>query len=203
MSEKNAIGVFRPTKNLVVTDTLNVNKSFHKESLITHAVIQVPALAVGAIAAAVSSSIDLIEGSLMFGGVGLFSSIVATIITSNNVKSEKVHEGLKLSKFSTLQKHLVPIGRMKNGTRLHLETFSIREAADIEIKELKANTEKVNESHATHTISHYMVKDQHGFRLEQESIPNPEAIWDASADALVEVHQVNESKKRYIFQPVF
>lgn len=202
MSKKPEIEIFHPSENLVVTDTVDIRKKIKKDILAFNGIVQVPMLTIGAIIAAIDPYIDLLEGSLVCGGIGLAASLFATLMTRSDAKGEKVYKELELSKFSILRKHL-PVGKMKEGNRLLLETFSIREASDIEIRELKANTEKVDEAQATHTINHYIVKDKNGFRLEQEAIPNHEAIWDASANAMVEIHSVNEAKRRYTFEPVF
>lgn len=202
MSEKKDIEVFHPSENLVTTEALDVRKKLAKDSLILHGVTQGVVLTLGAIAAVTSPFIDIFQTSTILGSVGLFASTFAMLMVRKEAQGEKVYQELGLDKFSALQSH-VPVGKMKNGTRLHLETFSIREASDVEITELKKNTEKVDAAHATHTIKHYMVRDNNGFRLEQECIPNHEAIWDVSADALVEVHKVNETKRRYVFNPVF
>ena len=82
--------------------------------------------------------------------------------------------------------------------RVLMNSFSIKDTVDPE-----ANTWKqypnmaVEETEATHTVKHYLVKANKGFRVEQEVIPNDETIWDISADALVEVYEVQEKTKKH------
>lgn len=77
--------------------------------------------------------------------------------------------------------------------RVLMNSFSIKDTVDPEVNTWKqCPNVDIEKTEATHTVKHYLVKDGKGFRVEQEIIPNDETIWDISADALVEVYEVQE-----------
>lgn len=76
--------------------------------------------------------------------------------------------------------------------RLLINTIHIKEKVDVSIEDWQDPKNAVPEHEATHTVRQYLLKTRQGFRVEQEISPNNEAIWDMSADALVEVYGVQE-----------
>lgn len=85
--------------------------------------------------------------------------------------------------------------KAKTGKSL-VNSFLIREKVEVEVDSWRqAPAVKVSETDATHTVNHYLIKDDGKYRLEQEVIANDETIWDLSANALVEVYGVQEKTK--------
>lgn len=77
------------------------------------------------------------------------------------------------------------------GERILLKSFYVKETGQLDITDWKIEGDS-HEFHSTHKINQYLIKEKGKFRVEQEAIVNNEAIWDLSADALVEVYAVQE-----------
>lgn len=84
--------------------------------------------------------------------------------------------------------------------RVHINSFSIRENVNTEIKVWQDPKNAVPSGEATHTVNQYLRKTKKGFMVEQEVVPNPEIIWGISADALVEVYNIQENKTKELSQ---
>lgn len=78
--------------------------------------------------------------------------------------------------------------------RILVNSFAIKDPVEVNVETWRKAGGAVPESEATHTIKHYLVKEKGNYRLEQEVIVSTETVWDLSADALVEVYGVQESK---------
>ena len=83
------------------------------------------------------------------------------------------------------------MSKVKKG-RVLVNSFHIRESSDIEVNSWQDISTAVKPEEATHIVSQYMVKNKGKYLLEQEVVANDETIWDISADALVEVYEVQE-----------
>ena len=77
-------------------------------------------------------------------------------------------------------------------SRVLVNSFHIRESSDIEVNSWQDISTATKLEESTHTVSQYMVKTKGKYLLEQEVVANDETIWDISADALVEIYEVQE-----------
>lgn len=79
--------------------------------------------------------------------------------------------------------------------RLLVNSFAIRENEELDVTTWQLPKNQVTAKNATHIVKNYLIKEKGVFRVEQEVIANNETIWDMSADALVEVYEVQEKTR--------
>jgi hypothetical protein len=137
-------------------------------------------------------------GNLFFASTIAAVMGFGTISLSQMIKKEQKVQGID----SLLKEHNLSfssgslnkaIEDLKNTDRVLMRSFHIKESAEIEISTLR-DEEGVSADEATHSIKQYLRWQDAGFIIEQEVIPNDETIWDLSANALVEVYGVKETK---------
>lgn len=148
------------------------------------------------------SGIGVAMGTALGFGLGDFSplpSILATMFTIGAGGSTII---LYMEKLSAITKAF-SIGGEDNAINLKtrqkarkervlINTFNIRDNSNVEITSWQDSKNSIPYHDATHTIKQYLRKTRAGFQVEQEVVPNPETIWDLSAEALIEVYGVQE-----------
>lgn len=133
----------------------------------------------------------------VLGGITIISS-VGGFAVSKAGNSESLANGIAQTldpnrTFGTVSRAHKKLKELQKSKidRILLQSFHVKVTDELDIGEWQDKGNSAKE-HSTHTINHYLVKEKGKFRVEQESIANDEAIWDLSADALVEVYKVNE-----------
>ena len=137
------------------------------------------------------------EGLFTYAGAAVaFTSLMVFPITKmfyTDNRNEKIYKAIAENPKS-LRKANKALEQAKKERTL-VSSFNIRDKVEIDINSLrKKPIESVADEEATHTVHHYAIREGNAYRIEQEVIPNEETLWDLSADALVEVYGVKETK---------
>lgn len=135
-------------------------------------------------------------GLIGFGAACAASSLVGFGISRLYLyDTRRDHIAQKLAEAPS-PKYVLGAGKgMKNAKKGKslVNSFLISEKVEVEVDSWRqAPAVEVSEIDATHTVNHYLIKDDGKYRLEQEVIANEETVWDLSANALVEVYGVKE-----------
>lgn len=148
------------------------------------------------------SGIGVAMGTALGVGLGDFSPLPSIIATMFAIGASGSTIILYMEKLSVITKAFSIGGedkainlktrRKATKERVLINTFHIRDNSNVEIASWQDPENSIPEHDATHTIKQYLRKTRTGFQVEQEAVPNPETIWDLSADALVEVYAVQE-----------
>lgn len=139
---------------------------------------------------------------LFFSWIGIGTALSAVVgvgvskLFLMDLKNERIWDNLSENPPHGFSGEVQKALKQSKKERVLISSFNIREKTDIDINSWrKKPAEPVADENATHTVQHYVFKEDSTYRMEQEIIPNEETIWDLSADALVEVYGVQEKTK--------
>lgn len=121
---------------------------------------------------------------------GLYINKVLNSESMSNQIAKVIDLDKKFTTTAHVNQKMKELKRSK-GERILLKSFYVKETSELDITSWKSGGNSYD-SQSTHTIYQSLVKTKNGYLIEQRIVPNNEAIWDMSADALVEVYGIKE-----------